>query len=594
MRFIVLSILLIFPFLSYSQSGNSLCSNAIRICLNDPVTYPASTNSAAAEAGPDYGCLGSEPNPAWFSFSIGAPGTHTINISNSGDRDLDFILYGPFDNELGNCNSLTAENTADCSYAGGTGETMEFTSINSGEFYLLMVTNFSNQSTNVSFTQTAGTGTFDCDFVGDCQISLITTNPGACDSLTNTFTLQGSVFTFNPPSSGNLVVSSGNESQVISGPFSGNVNFALSGLPSNGSNQIVQAFFSGVECESVVNFTAPQGCLPCQASAIAEGPVCEGEDLQLTTDYPALADYFWTGPNGFTSENPNPVIQNVDQSNSGTYSVRIEGDNCVSDREVEVEIIPSPIAAINPVEEFYCSGDVISLGAAEIPGADWQWTGPNGFSSDQRNNQILEASLLDDGWYYLSASRGGCSSNLDSAQVVVAPSPEITLIGDTLQMPGSTTIFYVDGPEGVNYFWNFSGNTELIETEVFTAGNDSLVVFWQENEGVIGIDVAGVDQNGCFSNESSLSVHVVDATSIHDLMSNSRLQVYPIPAKDIVTISNHGTYSGIAVLNDLSGRIVNQFAIGKEESVKLDVSNLESGVYVLLWEQSALKIIINK
>lgn len=594
MRIIVLSILLIFPFLSYSQSGNSLCSNAIRICLNDPVTYPASTNSPAAEAGPDYGCLGSEPNPAWFSFSVGTPGSFTIDISNSENRDLDFILYGPFAEELGNCESLTAENTADCSYAGGTGETMEFTSINSEEFYLLMVTNFSNQPTNVSFTQTAGTGTFDCDFVGDCQISLITTNPGACDSLTNTFTLQGSVFTFNPPSSGNLVVSSGNESQVIAGPFSGNVNFALSGLPSNGSNQTVQAFFSGVECESVVNFNAPQGCLPCQASAIAEGPVCEGDDLQLTTNFPALADYFWTGPNGFSSENPNPVIQNVDQNATGTYSVRIEGENCISVREVEVEIIPSPVVQINPLEEYYCEGEIISLSAAEIPGADWAWTGPNGFTSSQRNNQILEASLLDEGWYYLIASRGGCSSKMDSVQVIVFETPEIILLGDSLHMPGSAAVFYINGPEGMNYFWNFTGDSDLIETEVFTAGNDSLVVFWQDSEGLLDIDVVGVDLNGCFSNESSLSVQVVDPAALNEFKYTTRLKVYPIPAKDLVTVSNQGSSSGVAVLNDLSGRLVNQFDIGKEESVKLNVSNLEAGVYLLNWEQSTVKLIISK
>ncbi|MEX1188180.1 MAG: hypothetical protein WED33_02915, partial [Bacteroidia bacterium] len=263
MRFILTISLFLFSQSFFAQSGNSTCDNAIRICLNNPVTYPAATGAGPAETGPDYGCLGSEPNPAWFSFSIDSPGTHTILQNNSSARDLDFILFGPFSSETGNCSDLTAENTADCSYAGGATETIEFTSIAQGDFYLLMVTNFSNQPTNVTFTQTEGTGTFDCDFTGICQISLVSATAGACDTLLNTYTVIGSVFTFNPPTSGDLTITSGGLTQTISAPFPNPTPFSISGLPSNGTaGSVSVAFSSSAGCVGTASFSAPGNCIP--------------------------------------------------------------------------------------------------------------------------------------------------------------------------------------------------------------------------------------------------------------------------------------------------------------------------------------------
>ena len=142
-----------------AQNGNSTCSNAVQICFENPITYPGTINAGAAEAGPNYGCLNTRPNPAWFYFQVGTPGDHQLYITNSENRDLDFIIYGPFATENNWCDSLTALNTADCSYAGGATETANFTSVTTGDYYVLMITNFANFPTNVSVIQNAGTGT---------------------------------------------------------------------------------------------------------------------------------------------------------------------------------------------------------------------------------------------------------------------------------------------------------------------------------------------------------------------------------------------------------------------------------------------------
>jgi hypothetical protein len=593
MKLILATILVITSLPLLSQSGNSTCINAIRICLNEPVSYPAATGAGPAETGPDYGCLGSEPNPAWFSFSIDNPGTHTILQTNSGNRDLDFILFGPFENETGNCTDLTAENTADCSYAGGTTETINFTSVNQGDFYLLMVTNFSNQSTNVTFTQTDGTGTYDCNFTGVCQISLVSAIPGSCDTTSNTYTLGGSVFTFNPPSTGTLTVSSGGETQILNAPFTNPVQFSIPGLPSNAAASNVSAVFSAsTSCTGSANFTAPSSCTPCLASAIANGPICSGGDLQLTTDYPALADYFWTGPNGFSSENPNPVISDVTVDATGIYSVLIVGDACVSEREVEVEIIDSPEVIITTVEDSICSGEIIFLGAVEIPGAEWLWQGPNNFTAAARNTQINDAGTQESGWYSLQATRGGCAGNPDSVFINVFETPIITLNGDTMYAPGSTGLFYIDGPEGMTYYWNFFGDAALMDVQIYTEGGDSLVAFWQEREGDMRIEVIGLDENGCFSMEASLPVYVVDMTGLNNIEAESLISVSPNPADEETLINNIGKSPlNISVL-DISGRNFDVFQIGANSSYLLSTLNLPSGMYFLRNENHTQKLII--
>jgi len=57
---------------------------------------------------------------------------------------------------------------------------------------------------------------------------------------------------------------------------------------------------------------------------------CEGDFLQLTSSVtnglPPFT-YAWTGPNGFTSDQPNPVILNVTQAAAGTYTLQVTDAN---------------------------------------------------------------------------------------------------------------------------------------------------------------------------------------------------------------------------------------------------------------------------
>jgi len=63
---------------------------------------------------------------------------------------------------------------------------------------------------------------------------------------------------------------------------------------------------------------------------IATDSVCEGSNAILKTDYKGVSasTYFWSGPNGFSSNLIQPVINNFSASNDGLYSVYIVLNGC--------------------------------------------------------------------------------------------------------------------------------------------------------------------------------------------------------------------------------------------------------------------------
>ncbi|WP_269237106.1 T9SS type B sorting domain-containing protein [Flavobacterium flavigenum] len=79
----------------------------------------------------------------------------------------------------------------------------------------------------------------------------------------------------------------------------------------------------------------------------SNSPVCIGKTLELIAS--GGTNYSWTGPNGFTSTDQNPVITNASLANSGEYSCLITGTGgCDDTKKITVVIgdIQAPIPNI--------------------------------------------------------------------------------------------------------------------------------------------------------------------------------------------------------------------------------------------------------
>ena len=144
----------------------SNCNNANSLCGS--LATPFSNTINVANSG-QLGCLGSSPNATWFNLPISNSGVINLQINQGNNAplynnlDIDYIIYGPFSSSTGNCNSVNSSNIISCSYSGAATEFPVIGNATAGQYYLMMVTNFSNQPGIISINVLpSSTGTIDC------------------------------------------------------------------------------------------------------------------------------------------------------------------------------------------------------------------------------------------------------------------------------------------------------------------------------------------------------------------------------------------------------------------------------------------------
>jgi hypothetical protein len=138
---------------------------------------------------------------------------------------------------------------------------------------------------------------------------------------------------------------------------------SISGLiPGTYSVSVVDA--NGCTASASVTITQPPFVT---ATAGNNGPVCPGGTLSLTST--GGSTYSWTGPNGFTSTEQNPEIQNITSAGSGTYTVTASNaDGCSATASTIVNATDNvaPIAKAKPVTIYLDANGSATLAASDV------------------------------------------------------------------------------------------------------------------------------------------------------------------------------------------------------------------------------------
>lgn len=261
--------------------------------------------------------------------------------------------------------------------------------------------------------------------------------------------------------------------------------FALSfGLQTLAGAYTVVATPTGTSCPRTMNLTAVIVGNASQAPAVAassNAPVCEhdGNGLLLFESGNAATSWAWTGPNGYTSTDQNPVILNPLLSYSGIYTVVVsDGLGCTNIASVNVAVLPLPsvhVLSNDPV----CGG---SLTLFEIQGEAvyWTWYGPNGYigTSNTPSITLNNVSPADDGFYDVEGlGANGCVAYA-SVQVSVKTAKAGPLSGDMRVCPGQKTTLTPLGTQGGT--WSSSNpaiatiNSLTGEVSGITPGNTTI------------------------------------------------------------------------------------------------------------------------
>ncbi|HNJ59932.1 MAG TPA: gliding motility-associated C-terminal domain-containing protein, partial [Chitinophagales bacterium] len=170
--------------------------------------------------------------------------------------------------------------------------------------------------------------------------------------------------------------------------------------------------------------------IPATPELSSNSPVCEGSELTLSTTTAGNVTYIWSGPAGFLSGDQNPVIASVTMANQGLYSLKVQDNvsGCTSlTASVQVNINTAPTAPTASNSGATCEGGSAILSATTIPGATYEWTGPNGFSGSQQVITLNQVTLAQAGTYSVRAFVNGCWSSATTTDLVVNEKPIVSI-----------------------------------------------------------------------------------------------------------------------------------------------------------------------
>jgi gliding motility-associated-like protein len=431
-----LVLLILVAFFTNQLFSQSTCASSAAFCAGQSgTTFPAGVNNGSAAAGPDYGCLGSQPNPAWYFFQVSQSGSINIAINGTGGGDVDFICWGPFPSQTAACSNLTAANTIDCSYSASPTETCSITNAVSGQYYMLLLTNYSNQTQNINFNQTGGTGSTNCGLLTSVISQTI------CAGRTATLSVNSNVtnptYVWNP---GGATTSS----IVVSPSVTTVYSVTTSGTNAGGTPTVITN--SGtVTVNTVPNFTVG-----------TNSPVCQGSSVTFTATA-ALGNYTWTGPpiNSVTALG-SLTLPNSNTNMAGTYTVTGKtAQGCTVSATTSVTVIGTGSVAVVPTTTV-CQGSAILLTSSSVPVATtYSWTGPSSYTSAVQNPTITNAQPSQSGTYTVTAGFTSGSKTCvktNTCSVTVNAMPTVTLASNSILCQGAT-LNLTSTPGLASYTW---------------------------------------------------------------------------------------------------------------------------------------------
>lgn len=278
------------------SAQNSNCAVAAPFCTGNVMSFPAATQQPPAQAGPNYGCLFSQPNPTWYYMQIASAGPVTIAMSAA--QDIDFICWGPFPSLATACNSLTGNNIQSCSYSPSNTETCTIANAQAGMFYMVLITNFAGVNQQITFAQTnsatPGAGVTNCGIV--CSVTL--TNSGMlCSGQSATLTALTNTsinsFTLSAPGSvlntGTLANVSNTITQVVNS-LTSSATYTLRASNANGT------------CQATSNVTVIP--FPTFSLTPNSATICQGGSVTAAVTFSpgtnvSLFSYSWAPAPGF-------------------------------------------------------------------------------------------------------------------------------------------------------------------------------------------------------------------------------------------------------------------------------------------------------
>ena len=414
---------------------NNTCANADPFCTDNGLyEFPAGVNAGSGESGPYYDCLSTTPNPAWYYMRILNPGNIDIYMYSTPSVDIDFCCWGPFTDPTSPCpNGLTSNKVVSCSYAAAhTEHCLIPSSAQTGQYYILVITNYSNQQTNISFSKVAGTGTTDCGILPP----LVENDGPYCVGETIHLTANGqagATYSWSGPAG---------FTSTQQNPTRLNCTMAMAGT-----------YTCTITVGSATNSATTEVVVYPQPTAnFTFTTVCVGEATQFTsncsTNPPGqqINSYQWNFGDGQTSTISNPSHT---YASPGTYQVTLSVacGNGLCTNEITKSVTVSALPTVSFESTTVCQGEPTQFTGQAMGGQDinnFQWNFGDGQTG---TGQTTSHTYAQAGTYQVTltatSANGTCPGEVTQAVTVIAlpaadAGPDQTIpYGSTAQLSGS-------------------------------------------------------------------------------------------------------------------------------------------------------------
>ena len=459
----------------YSFGQSSTCTNAAAMCSGNQGPF---NNTTGVESFGGLGCLGRTPNPAWFYMQVGTSGNMNfqlsqIRTSTGAGIDVDFILWGPFNSLNGICNNLAlfspgytgANNVVACSYSTAAIENFTIPNAVAGQYYMLLVTNYSGQVGTYTLNQTGGTGGLSCNIVCGVNLGPDRILCGAATNVTLTANfLQAPSVPGSPVYSwfrnGVFQYTTTTNSTVVNQSGTWRVSVTRPGCSDIAVDDIEVQFGVSTPFNNIGPISSPAGqCNPIfDLTSYQAAIVAPYNPASFTFQYYDIVTGLITNPSAFTT------------NSSTTVQVVIENGGCGTDGLLDIIVsCTPPTCSINLTSPAGTNNQVICQGSS-ITNIEYTTSGsatdvtvtglPAGLTSSYVNNVFtISGTPTQTGNFNYTVTTVGCTVNANQVgtiNVVAIPNtPTITSIAPTCSADGLSIITNFNS--GVTYVFSPTG-----------------------------------------------------------------------------------------------------------------------------------------